>query len=152
MECFDSAILGIGLLGAGIYTSFVPKDEINQLRKVLSGKAVDAYQKINQERFTQYLQGLGLGFILVILINHFYGDNISNPYHKTTLFLLIVLAVSLFYYLLAPKSDYMLNHLTSQQEINAWLNVYKTMKNRYIIGFLLGAVASVPISNALCYK
>lgn len=152
MECFDSAILGIGLLGAGIYTSFIPKEEINQLRNVLSGKAVDAYQKINQERFNQYLQGLGLGFLLVLLINNFYGDNISNPYHKTTLFLLIVLATSLFYYWLAPKSDYMLNHLTNQQEINAWLNVYNTMKNRYIIGFLLGVVASVPISNALCYK
>jgi uncharacterized membrane protein len=152
MECFDSAILGIGLLGAGIYTTFVPKEEINKLRNILSGKALDAYQKINKERFTQYLQGLGFGFLLALLINHFYGENITNSYHRTTLFLLIVLAVSLFYYLLTPKSDYMLNHLTTPQEINAWLDVYKTMKYRFIVGFLLGAIASVPISNALCKK
>jgi hypothetical protein len=152
MNCFDSAVLGIGLLGAGIYTSFVPKDEINQLRNILSGKAVDAYQKINEERFNQYLQGLALGFILVLLVNYFYGENISNSYHKTTLFLLIVLVTSLFYYLLSPKSDYMLNHLHTPKEINAWLNVYKTMKQRYIVGFILGVVASIPLSNALCNK
>lgn len=150
MNCYESGLLGIGLLGAGIYTSFVPKNEINKLRDILSGEAVDAYQKISHERFNQYLQGLGLGFLVMLLVNHFYGQNITNSYYKTTLFLLIVLAVSLFYYLLIPKSDYMLNHISSEEENKAWLYVYKNMKNRYIIGFLLGAVASIPISNALC--
>ncbi len=150
MDCYESGLLGIGLLGAGIYTSFVPKNEINKLRNILSGEAVDAYQKISNERFNQYLQGLGLGFLVMLLVNHFYGQNIINSYHKTTLFLLIVLAVSLFYYLLVPKSDYMLNHISSEKENKAWLDVYKNMKNRYIVGFLLGAVASIPISNALC--
>ncbi len=150
MNCYDSAILGVGLLGASIYTSFVPKDEVNKLKNILSGESLEAYKKINTERFTQYYQGLGIGFALALLINYLYGEMIKNTYHKTTLFLLIVLGISLFYYLLAPKSDYMLNHIQGGKENQAWLEVYKTMKYRYTIGFLLGALASVPLSNSLC--
>ena len=72
MECFESALLGIGLLGASVYTSFVPKEEVNMLKNMLSGDALNAYKNINKERFTQYFQGLALGFLLVILINNFY--------------------------------------------------------------------------------
>jgi hypothetical protein len=150
MDCFESALLGVGLLGASVYTSFVPKEEVNMLKNILSGDALNAYNKINKERYTQYFQGLALGFLLVILINNFYGEMITNSFHKTTLFLLIVMSVSLFYYLMMPKSDYMLNHITTEKENKAWLHVYKTMKNRYIIGFLLGALASIPLSNAYC--
>ena len=150
MECFESALLGIGLLGASVYTSFVPKEEVNMLKNMLSGDALNAYKNINKERFTQYFQGLALGFLLVILINNFYGDMITNSFHRTTLFLLIVMSVSLLYYMMMPKSDYMLNHITTEKENKAWLHVYKTMKNRYLIGFLLGALASVPLSNAYC--
>ena len=150
MECFESALLGIGLLGASVYTSFVPKEEVHMLKNMLSGDALNAYKNINKERFTQYFQGLALVFLLVILINNFYGDMITNSFHKTTLFLLIVMSVSLLYYMMMPKSDYMLNHITTEKENKAWLHVYKTMKNRYLIGFLLGALASVPLSNAYC--
>jgi hypothetical protein len=151
MNCYDSAILGVGLLGASIYTSFVPKDEVNKLKNILSGESLEAYKRINTERFTQYYQGLGLGFALALFINYLYGEMINNTYHKTTLFLLIVLGISLFYYLLMPKSDYMLNHIQGIKENQAWLDVYKTMKTRYTIGFILGAFASVPLSNSLCY-
>ncbi len=150
MDCFESALLGIGLLGASVYTSFVPKEEVHMLKNMLSGDTLNAYKNINKERFTQYFQGLALGFLLVILINNFYGDMITNSFHKTTLFLLIVMSVSLLYYMMMPKSDYMLNHITTEKENKAWLHVYKTMKNRYLVGFLLGALASIPLSNAYC--
>ena len=150
MNCYESALLGVGLLGASLYTSAVPKDEINKLRNVLDEKAVDAYDKISKERYSQYIQGLGLGLILVLVINYFYGESITNSYHKATLFLLIMLATSLFYYLISPKSDYMLNHINTPKENSAWLEVYKTMKQRYIFGFILGALASIPISRSFC--
>ncbi len=150
MDCFESALLGVGLLGASVYTSFVPKEEVNMLKNMLSGDALNAYNKINKERYTQYFQGLALGFLLVILINNFYGEMITNSFHKTTLFLLIVMSVSLFYYLMMPKSDYMLNHITTEKENKAWLHVYKTMKNRYFIGLVLGLLAAIPVANIYC--
>ncbi len=151
MNCYDSALVGVGLLGASVYTSFVPDEELHKLRNILSGEDIDAYKRINNERFSLYFQGLTIGFIIVVLVNFLYGENISNPYHKTTLFLLIILGFSLFYYLLSPKSDYMLNHINSEKENKAWLDVYLTMKNRYLWGFVFGALASIPLSNSLCY-
>jgi hypothetical protein len=43
-----------------------------------------------------------------------------------------------------------LNHLRSEEENKAWLSVYKNMKFRYLIGFVLGALAAIPLGNALC--
>ena len=150
MNCYDSAFVAIGLIGASIYTSFVPDEEINKLRNILSSDKIEVYKKINNERFNLYFQGLTIGFFIIILLNIFFGEKFSNPYHKMTLFLLIILGVTLFYYLLMPKKDYMLNHLKTEEENKAWLSFYNTMKNRYIWGFIFGALASIPLSNIMC--
>ena len=42
------------------------------------------------------------------------------------------------YYTLSPKSDYMLNHLTTSKQNKAWLEMYKHMKFKYHSGFLFG--------------
>lgn len=49
-----------------------------------------------------------------------------------------------------PKSDYILNHVTNNQESKAWLNTYLNMKNRYTMGFILGSLASVPLAYSFC--
>jgi cytochrome bd-type quinol oxidase subunit 1 len=49
-----------------------------------------------------------------------------------------------------PKSDYMLRHLSTKEQQETWLDIYKTMKERYMIGFLLGVISSIPASFALC--
>jgi succinate dehydrogenase/fumarate reductase cytochrome b subunit len=54
------------------------------------------------------------------------------------------------FYFLMPKSDYMLNHLKTEEQNKAWLEVYKTMKQRYFLGFLFGALAAVPFAHSFC--
>ena len=49
-----------------------------------------------------------------------------------------------------PKSDYMLKHLKTPEQNKAWLDVYLLFKQRHIAGFLLGALAAIPVSLALC--
>ena len=44
----------------------------------------------------------------------------------------------------------MLQHITSVQQNNAWLNIYKEMKLRSMIGVLLGLVGYVLLGNGLC--
>ena len=46
-----------------------------------------------------------------------------------------------------PKSAYMLPSLTNQQQVEAWLNVYKEMKHRCVLGFILGAIAYLLIGS-----
>ena len=45
------------------------------------------------------------------------------------------------YYLLMPKSDYLLNHLDGKEQISAWLNMYKEMNFKSNLGTILGAMS-----------
>lgn len=150
MNCTTSAVLGIGLLGAATYTSLVPKEDVNRLRDTVSGEAAEAYEKISKERVTLYTVGLVLGLILAYLVVYVYGRRIANRFHRATTFVAIMLFTAVFFYTVYPKSDYMMNHIKTEEEAKAWMHVYKTMKMRYIIGFVLGALAAIPLANAFC--
>ncbi len=150
MNCYESALVGIGLLGASFYTSISSKHESEILKKSLSGELAQTYDKISKERSELYLHGLVIGFIIVFLVNYNYSDQFDNKFHKTTFFILIILITAVIYYTLMPKSDYILNHVTNNQESKAWLNTYLNMKNRYTMGFILGSLASIPLAYSFC--
>jgi hypothetical protein len=44
----------------------------------------------------------------------------------------------------------MLNHLTTEEENKAWLEVYVNMQQKYLTGFILGSLSSIPLSLILC--
>lgn len=148
MNCFMSGIAGIGLLGASIATNMATHQETEKLRQILSPELAAKYDAIVKERTTHYIQGLLIGLILSYFILN--RVNITNRFHRISLFFGITLFTTALYYLLRPKSDYMLKHLKTAEENKAWLSVYKTMKYRYPIGFVLGAAAAIPLGNALC--
>ena len=52
-----------------------------------------------------------------------------------------------FYYILSPKSDWMILHLKENQ-MNDWLNVYKTMQYKYHTGFVIGIISVMILSNS----
>jgi uncharacterized membrane protein len=88
--------------------------------------------------------------IVAGMIVYLYQWKVVQPFHKVVLFFAVTLFVAMLYYLLMPKSDYMLKHLQTNEQNRAWLDVYKTMQSRYIIGMILGAAAAVPIANTYC--
>jgi hypothetical protein len=148
MNCFYSALIGFALLGAAISTMTITEKQHNVLRDVLSDNLDKIYEQIIIERRNHYIFGLILGGILAYILLNIV--KIGNRFHKVSLFIAITLMTSVVFYLLMPKSDYMLKHLKTQEENEAWLSIYKTMKQRYLIGIILGALASIPLSNALC--
>lgn len=148
MNCVTSGILGIGLVGASITTLVGSKQSTNKLNNILPVESVIAYEKIVGERTNLYIQGLILGLILSFFI--VYNTQTNTRFHTITLFFAITLIVTLVYYTLMPKSDWMLNHLKTQKETKAWLEVYQNMKTRYVIGFILGTLAAIPLGNSLC--
>jgi uncharacterized protein YacL len=150
MNCYESAILGTGLLGASFYTSLISKEEINKLRQLFTGDAVNAYDRIVKERSMLYIQGLIFGFLVSYLINYNYGSEFDNSFHKATLYILIILLVAVSYYLIMPKSDYMLNYIKTEEQSKAWLSMYRTMRSRYMTGFAIGALAAIPLARSLC--
>lgn len=148
MNCVTSGILGIGLVGASITTLIASKQSTDKLKSVLPKESANAYEKIVSERTNLYIQGLILGLVLAFFI--LYNTPTNTRFHTITLFFAITLIVTLLYYMLMPKSDWMLNHLKSQRETKAWLEIYQNMNTRYLIGFILGILAAIPLGNSLC--
>lgn len=148
MNCFVSGIIGLGFIGSSFLTMQATKEQTDSLRRVLKPELVEKYDKIVKERSAHYIQGLLIGILVSYLLLS--NSKIINRFHRMSLFFGITLFTTAIYYLLMPKSDYMLNHLKTPEENKAWLSVYKTMKYRYLIGFVLGALAAIPIGNALC--
>lgn len=150
MNCYIASFLGFGLLGASVYTSLVPSEEINKLRIMVSEDAAQAYDKIAKERAMFYGQGLLIGVVLAFLVNLYYRGTSRNVFYKYVLFMFVTLGTAALYYNLMPKSDWMLNHLKTPEENKAWLDIYKNMKKRYILGFIIAAVATIPLANIFC--
>lgn len=148
MNCYISGVFGLGMLGGSIATMSVTEEQHNVLRKIFSDELDSKYEKIVIERRNHYIQGLILGLIFSFIIIS--NLSLENRFHKISLIFTITLITGFIYYMLKPKSDYMLNHLKTPEENKAWLEVYNTMKSRYYIGLLLGALAAIPIGNSFC--
>ena len=150
LSCYLSGMVGIGMLGATFMTMSVNEEENNRFREVLSPDLVKVYNQIVIERRNLYFQGLILGLVISIFVLKSGIFRVTNMYHRATLFLAITIPISVIYYFLMPKSDYMLNHLKSSEENKGWLHIYRTMRQRYILGFVFGSLAAIPISHAFC--
>ena len=148
MNCLASGMFGIAMLGASVSTMMVTEEQHNVLRNTFSDELDEVYGKIVIERRNLYVQGILLGCLIAYFTLQL--TRITNRFHKMSFFFAITLTVTVVYYFLMPKSDYMLNHLKTEEQNKAWLEVYKTMKQRYFLGFALGALAAIPISYALC--
>lgn len=137
------------MLGGTLFTMTVSENEHKQLTSVFSDELAKKYEAIVNERRNYYLQGLVLGMVFssVLLITR-KGEMTRS--HSIFLFFAVTLFTAMMYYLLMPKSDYMLNYLTTAEQNRAWLKMYKTMQTRYLLGILIGALASIPIANSWC--
>lgn len=148
MNCYVSGIIGIAMLAATFSTMSVSEEQDRVLRKLLTPEIADIYSDIAIERRNLYFQGLILGLLISYFALKVFQT--TNSFHRVTFTLAITGPVSVLYYFLMPKSDYMLNHLKTPEEVKAWLEVYKTMKQRYFLGFLFGMIAAIPIAYSFC--
>ena len=148
MNCYTSGIVGLGLLFATYSTTSLSDNEKNKLLDIFPPELDKIYIKIANERANIYFQGLILGLVASYLLLSLVS--LTTAFHKATFFLAITLITSVLYYFIVPKSDYMLNHLQTQEQNKAWLEVYKNMQKRYILGFIIGCLSAIPISRAVC--
>jgi uncharacterized membrane protein YkgB len=116
---------------------------VNHYKSSLSSDLQKRYDKITNERKNISYQGYALGFILSLFII-FYNLKIKGVNIGNTSLICIVVATSFvtnyFYYILHPKSDWMLNHLQNKEEIRVWLQMYREMQYNYHMGLVLGIV------------
>ena len=107
-----------------------------KLYNLLNNEQKRKYNKIIKERTTINLNGYLVGAIISYLL----FKNSKTITHKNCVMAATAAFIHYMFYTLSPKSDYMLNHLTTPEQNKAWLEMYKHMKFKYHSGFLFGIV------------
>ena len=108
-------------------------------------KNKEIYKKIVKERATIYMKGYALGIALALLLVFFNKQlGLSKKIGKSPTLCLIVAVAAItnyFYYILSPKSNWMVLHLETKEQKAAWLNVpHRTMQWNYHFSYALGIV------------
>lgn len=141
LSCAISAIFVIGMI---YFYNMSDKSEIVKHYKAsMSSDLQKRYDKISEERLRISYQGYIIGFILSLCIV-FYNLKIKRSKMNNVALVCTVVATSFatnyFYYMLSPKSDWMLNHLQNKEEVRAWLLMYREMQYNYHMGLVLGII------------
>ena len=150
--CTFWAGIAIVFLVANIYTAFITdkaagKDEFY---KTLSQEQVQRYEGIVKERRDIYLTGYSVGIVLAAIIVFMMNRSTTAGWGVAGLAGAIVLLTNYFFYILSPKSDYMVLHLDMESQREAWHHIYRTMQVRYHSGLLLGIASAVFLAKAVC--
>jgi uncharacterized protein YacL len=137
-------ISGVFIIGMIYFYYITDKSAIvKHYKEKLSSDLQKRYENISKERMRIGYYGYGLGLLISLFII-FYNLKIKGT--KMNNFALVCTVVATcfltnyFYYMLSPKSDWMLNHISNQEEVKAWLQMYREMSYNYHMGLALGII------------
>jgi len=151
ISCAISAIFIIGMIFMTFATT--QNDIIAKYETQLPKELHITYQNIVKDRLQNYYVGYILGFILAIIVI-FYNMNVRKiPASNISTVCLVVsvsFLVNYFYYTLAPKKDWMLNHVKTPEQTKAWLEMYRGMQVYYHSGIVLGLLGVGAFAFAFC--
>lgn len=145
MSC---ALATIFLIGSIFMTNATQRNKtIQHYQSQLPSSLQNLYAKITAERQRIYYYGYALGLIISVII--IYYNTSLNPRNNIKMtsatMVCVIITVSFitnyFYYMLSPKSTYMLEHINSPEQTKAWLTMYKTMQYYWHAGLVLGILA-----------
>jgi len=126
------------------YNATTNSQIIKHYRDKLPTNLKQLYDKISNERLRISIYGYVLGFILSLFII-FYNIRLKRERLSNTSLVCIVIATcfltNYFYYMLTPKSEWMLNHINSPEQTKLWLQLYRNMSVYYHSGLVLGIIA-----------
>ena len=147
--------VAIVFLVANLYVTFTAdKGKLkDNLYKTLSKEQINQYEEIVRERRDLYLKGYIVGLILAVLFTVFFAGGAAKALGKMGIVCMvggITLLTNYLYYMLSPKSDYMVLHLDDQRQRVAWLDIYRSMQVKYHVGLALGIGAAMLAAGSVC--
>jgi len=138
-------ISSVFLIGMIYFYNMTDKSEIvKKYKNTLTSDLRNRYERITEERkrISYYGYGLGIVFSLFVI---YYSLKIKKERLNNSSLVCIVVATSFvtnaLFYMVYPKSDWMLEHINNKEQINAWLQMYKSMSFYYHTGLVLGIIA-----------
>ena len=155
MVCRTSCVVATIFIVAMIFTMYGSDktESITNFRRILTHQQNVIYDKIANERRRIYFIGFGLGLLVSFIFlawNHSTGPRKLNRFSTICVVGAITFTINYFYYMLAPKSDWMILHIEGDTQKKAWLEVYKIMQYNYHLGALLGLAGALFIGNVFC--
>jgi|DEB0MinimDraft_6_1074348.scaffolds.fasta_scaffold01637_3 uncharacterized membrane protein YkgB len=148
MICGSTCGIALMFLIANIYVTLSSDSKLKikeNYYKTLSRNEILRYENIVNERRNIYFQGYGLGLIMsfiLLALNYNNKNGLSNNSMMCVVGA-VTLTVNYFYYMLAPKSDYMVLHLNKREQREEWQKINRYMQVKYHVGLLLGIVAAM---------
>jgi hypothetical protein len=155
MICNTTCFIALIFLVANVYTIFsCSNDNYKQeFKNTLTNEQKITYEKIIDERKRIYYYGFILGILLSILFIFVNNKIFKKKLNNISLVCLvgtITFITNYLFYILYPKTDYMLLHLNDKTQIQGWLNIYKKMQFKFHLGFVLGIIAVMILSYGVC--
>jgi len=142
ISCTISAVFVIGMIY--FYNMTDKSTIVKQYKEKLPRDLQERYMKITEERKKISYRGYILGLIFSLFIIYYNIKIKNNEMNSSTLVCTVMATCFLtnyFYYMLAPKSDWILNHTNNQEQVKAWLIMYREMSYNYHMGIVLGIIA-----------
>ena len=147
MTCSAYCVIAVGFIFATIATCCLSSKNFQDFYSNLNTEQKKIKNEIASERFKIYITGILIGCVLAAL---FYTWIQHKGKAKICILVSIIMATSYFFYILSPKSKYMISYLKSGEQVEQWLKIYKQMQFNYHIGFLLGMSAIIALSASYC--
>ena len=141
ISCMISAVFIIGMI---YFYNMTNKSEIvKHYKEKLPSDLQKRYENISEERKKINIHGYILGLVFSLFII-FYNVNLKGQRLNTISLVCTVMATcfltNYFYYMLSPKSDWMLNHINNPEQVKGWLLMYREMSYNYHAGLALGII------------
>ena len=138
-----SCLVGISMLIGSLSMTVLKKDTtiFKKFYDLLNDEQKIIYEGIVKERLMIYFSGMIIG--LGLGIYYYIG---SKDKYRLCKFLAIIYLVKLGFYYFYPKRPLMLYSLNSQDQVDAWADIYTEMKNKYKKSLLIGFAGYLLIS------
>lgn len=149
MVCYRDCYLAFAFIVGTLFT-MINVDNCSgkkKLNEMLNPYQQEKMEEIIKERMTLYWHGTLLGIIIAIIMLSF--NSVNNNVQRGCYFSLIILVVQYLFYMLSPKKDLMVTHLTSKEQIRVWADVYRDMQWKYHLGLATGVVGYYFIGSGL---
>lgn len=142
ITCFVAAVIVVAMIIMTVMVNYDPF--VQSYKNKLPADVKASYENIVAERRQIYFTGYLIGFVLAVFLIIF-NVNVLNrkmPVGAMVCFAVVISTiVNYFYYMLSPKTVFMVSLLKTEQEREDWTRVYKSMQFYYHISFVLGVFA-----------
>lgn len=148
MICGSTCGIALMFLVANVYVTLSGDTKLKikeNYYKTLSQNEILRYENIVNERRNIYFQGYALGLIISFILLALNYNNKNGLSNNSMICVVgaVTLTVNYFYYMLTPKSDYMVLHLNERKQREEWQKINRYMQVKYHVGLVLGIVAAM---------